>query len=52
MLAARVRGVAARARPPSDPAALRGALIDLAAAALSWADVVTNTPDRPLRAVA
>ena len=52
MLAARVRSVAA-AKAAQDPTALRGALIDLAAAALSWADVVTQEPQgRPLRAVA
>ena len=38
VLAARVRSVAA-AKTAQDPTALRGALIDLAAAALSWADV-------------
>ena len=51
VLAARVRSVAA-ARSADDQTALRGALIDLAAAALSWADVVTNAPDRPIRAAA
>ncbi len=52
VLAARVRSVAA-AKTAQDPTALRGALIDLAAAALSWADVVTPEPEtRPLRAVA
>ena len=52
VLAARVRSVAA-AKTAQDPTALRGALIDLAAAALSWADVVTPDPEsRPLRAVA
>ena len=50
VLAARVRSVAA-AKTAQDPTALRGALIDLAAAALSWADVVTPAPEsRPLRA--
>jgi hypothetical protein len=39
VLAARVRSVA-EARAVDDPAALRGALVDLAAAALSWADVI------------
>jgi hypothetical protein len=52
VLAARVRSVAA-AKTAQDPTALRGALIDLAAAALSWADVVTQAPEsHPLRAVA
>jgi hypothetical protein len=31
---------------------VQGALIDLAAAALSWADVITNAYDRPLKAAA
>ena len=39
VLAARVRGVA-EARIAADGDALRGALIDLAAAAISWADAV------------
>jgi hypothetical protein len=41
VLAARVRGVA-RARHADDPDALHGALVDLAAAALSWADSVNR----------
>jgi hypothetical protein len=41
VLAARVRGVA-QARVAGDHEALRGALVDLAAAALSWADVVAT----------
>jgi hypothetical protein len=51
VLASRVRSVAA-ARGAQDPTALRGALIDLAAAALSWADVVTKSPDRTMRSAA
>ena len=52
VLAARVRGVA-DARTADDPEALRGALVDLAAAALSWADVVAvNEPPQMLRSAA
>jgi hypothetical protein len=52
VLAARVRSIAA-ARDSDDPEALRGALIDLAAAALSWADLVDPRSERPrLEAVA
>jgi hypothetical protein len=46
VLASRVRAVA-QSRSSADPKALRGALIDLAAAALSWADAVgTINADR------
>ena len=45
VVAARVRSVAA-AREADDAALLRSALIDLAAAALSWADVVVAGGDR------
>jgi len=53
VLATRVRSVAA-ARNAHDPTLLRSALIDLAAAALSWADGIdkVSEPPRQLRAVA
>jgi len=51
VLAARVRRVAA-VRNADDPIILRAALIDLAAAALSWADVVTTSSERPWSAAA
>jgi transcriptional regulator with XRE-family HTH domain len=41
LLATRVRAVA-EARRAQDPAAIRGALIDLATAALSWADAISG----------
>jgi transcriptional regulator with XRE-family HTH domain len=41
LLATRVRAVA-DARRAQDPAAIRGALIDLATAALSWADAISG----------
>jgi hypothetical protein len=41
LLATRVRAVA-EARRAQDPAAIRGALIDLATAALSWADTISG----------
>lgn len=52
LLATRVRSVAT-AREANDPEALHGALVDLAAAALSWAHIVGGAQDRPqLRRVA
>ena len=51
VLAARVRGVA-DARTADDLEALRGALVDLAAAALSWADVVAVNEPPLLRSAA
>ena len=51
MLATRIRSVA-EARQASDPEALRSALIDVAAAALSWADVVGTATVPSLRSAA
>ncbi|MEA2468892.1 MAG: Homing endonuclease associated repeat [Thermoleophilaceae bacterium] len=51
VLAARVRGVA-EARDAGEADALRGALIDLAAAALSWADTVIPDADAASKAAA
>jgi hypothetical protein len=51
VLAARIRGVAA-ARDAGDLTLLRGALIDVAAAALSWADGIGVQIDRSLGVVA
>lgn len=51
VLASRIRDVAA-ARDAGDPEALRGALIDLAAAALSWADVVGAVNEASIREAA
>jgi hypothetical protein len=49
VLAARVRGVA-EARNAADRQGLRGALIDLAAAAISWADIVDDEQEQDLAA--
>jgi Homing endonuclease associated repeat len=49
LLATRVRIVAA-AQTAGDPTLLRGALIDLAAAALSWADLVSEISLTPVAA--
>lgn len=46
LLAARVRAVA-EARKSGHPDGLRGALLDLAAAAIGWADGVSTLTDRP-----
>jgi len=46
LLATRVRAVA-EARRAQDPAAIRGALIDLATAALSWADGISGVALMP-----
>lgn len=51
VLAARIRGVA-QARDASDAEALRGALVDLAAAALVWAEAVETRPVASERLVA
>jgi len=51
VVAARVRSVAA-ARESDDPLLLRSALIDLAAAALSWADVVSAGQDASVQRAA
>ena len=49
VLAARIRSIA-QARVANDPDALRGALVDLAAAALSWADTVTPDASQKIAA--